>query len=207
MQGITIHLIRHAQSVANTQRHLVGGRSPETPLSVLGERQAIDLGVTLMKLPIPKRVISSPAVRARETARLSLLGIANTPSVEISSTIHEMSQGDAEGQPRDSVYTPAIKTQIEQQGRDFKLPYNGAESMNDVADRIDDYIRKVIQQAVVGDHIYIYTHGIAICSYIGKIEQWSQQQVFEATQSLSNTAITTLVFTGSNTKPSYHSFK
>lgn len=198
---ITIILIRHAESAMNTKKHLVGGRSSETPLSLLGEQQAVELGRLLRTQPQPNRVVSSPAVRAQKTAELSLARLQNVPEIELSAAIHEMSQGVFEGQLRDTVYTPEVLAHIDTQGRDFKLPGAGAESMNDVAKRLQEFIEAALQQASDGDTIYMYTHGIIISSYLATLFDWTQEQTVKQIRSLSNASCTILEFSSQATAP------
>lgn len=204
----TVILIRHAQSVANINKHLIGGRANETPLSDLGADQAVRLGNHLRKQGItPDQVLSSPAVRAVETARLSLAQLSNVPDVQICDEIQEMSQGALEGRPRDEVYTPEIKRQIDIQGKDFALPDADAESMNDVADRIDHYLRQLVRKTGDGNEtILLYTHGIAICCYIAKLLNLDQLQTFDRIRTLPNASLTTLQFNDSYHAPTIINF-
>jgi broad specificity phosphatase PhoE len=56
-------LVRHGETVPNSRGHLLGRADP--PLNELGRRQAADLASWL---PRPDLVVSSPLVRARQTA-------------------------------------------------------------------------------------------------------------------------------------------
>jgi broad specificity phosphatase PhoE len=188
-----ILLIRHAQSQANVNKHLVGGRSSDVPLSPLGVEQADQLGTLLKSFDgMLARVVSSPAVRTQETARLSLQLLSEVPTIQIETAVEEMSQGRFEGRPRDEVYTDEIKEQIELLGKDFSLPDEGAESMNDVAQP--------------DDTVLVYTHGIAICCYIGRLLGLSQQEIFERTRQLPNASYTELVFSESSDTPEIRAF-
>ncbi len=66
-------LVRHGESMANLQSHLIGGRSPMSQLSLKGEQQAMNLGKHFLKIGQKLDVIySSPLVRSEQTARLCL---------------------------------------------------------------------------------------------------------------------------------------
>lgn len=200
-------LIRHAESVANTKRRLVSGRSSDTPLSDAGIQQAKNLGTFLYtQHQPPTRIVTSPAKRAVETARLSLATMSPAPLMTIEEDMHEMSQGIYENQPRELVYTEAIKKQIDALGKDFSLPDENAESMNDVARRVDHCLKRMIAQSQPEDVIYVYTHGIAICCYIGMVLNLTQQQVFERTRSLQNASVTALRFHTPGEAPEIISF-
>jgi probable phosphoglycerate mutase len=188
-------------------KHLVGGRSSDVPLSPLGVEQADQLGTLLKSFDgMLARVVSSPAVRTQETARLSLQLLSEVPTIQIETAVEEMSQGRFEGRPRDEVYTDEIKEQIELLGKDFSLPDEGAESMNDVAQRMDDFLRTVVAQQQPDDTVLVYTHGIAICCYIGRLLGLSQQEIFERTRQLPNASYTELVFSESSDTPEIRAF-
>lgn len=64
-----IHFIRHAESTLNAKPELIGGRSPASPLTALGKRQARALGVHLRSSGMDfDAVYSSPLERAKQTA-------------------------------------------------------------------------------------------------------------------------------------------
>ena len=161
----TFYLLRHAESQMNTNTHLVGGRSNETPLTQKGIAQSRKLGLYLLERKItPGKVFTSPARRTQETACHSLGQMGTNIDPIISDEIQELGQGRAEGTPRIDVYTPEVLAQIENLGKDFKLP--GGESMNDVGTRMHDWVHHVAEE--IGDeeleskNIFVYTHGGAI---------------------------------------------
>jgi probable phosphomutase (TIGR03848 family) len=67
----TVVLLRHARSEANSQG-VLAGRS-DTPLDPTGRQQAADLAQRLADVP-SDAVISSPQLRARQTAELAVAG-------------------------------------------------------------------------------------------------------------------------------------
>ncbi len=69
----TVLLIRHGRSVANAEG-VLAGRS-ETPLDETGREQASSLGARLADVPLDL-VVSSPQLRARQTAELVVGGRA-----------------------------------------------------------------------------------------------------------------------------------
>ena len=83
-------LVRHGQSEANARGLMCGRADP--PLTETGRRQARALAAGL---PRPTRLVTSPLVRARETA--ALLG-AEVP-VEVDTRWTEMDYGELDGQP------------------------------------------------------------------------------------------------------------
>lgn len=64
-----LYIVRHAKA----ERDSSTGRDEDRPLNTRGERQAQWLGDTIARLPAgdrPGTILASPAVRARETAKI-----------------------------------------------------------------------------------------------------------------------------------------
>ena len=106
-QPLTLYLIRHGQSQANTAQHLiVGGRDAASLLTSKGEAQAVAVGRRLKASGLRfDRVYASHAVRARRTAELACheLGLP-AEAVRIEPRVVEFSQGSLELRPREEVY-------------------------------------------------------------------------------------------------------
>jgi broad specificity phosphatase PhoE len=94
-------LVRHGQSEMNLkQAAIVGGQSNSSPLTPLGSQQAAALGRHLKRHlaphTAPALVVSSTAVRARDTAAVMLrtteLGAADL-TVEETDQLLELDQG------------------------------------------------------------------------------------------------------------------
>jgi broad specificity phosphatase PhoE len=176
------YLIRHAESVANTQPHLVNGRTNHTPLSEVGIEQATLLGQTLLaKGIIPDEVHASPAVRTLQTAEhaLKAMGLNTVPILD--DDLQELAQGDWEGQDRTIVYTDAVYTAMAQQNKDFKAP-NG-ESMNEVGARMLAWKQRVIAgkaSELALRRIVVFGHGMAIRCLASTYYNWDYQQTFQS---------------------------
>lgn len=159
MEYTELYLIRHAESEMNTNPHIIGGRSNHTPLTELGVVQAKMLGKHLLEEGItPDSVYSSPAVRTLTTARYCLEAMGVNQLIFVDNDIQELGQGVSEGQPRDSIYTDQIMSDIMRLGKDFSL--EGGESMNDVARRMSCWAETNI--AFKGGRHFAFTHGGAI---------------------------------------------
>lgn len=89
-----VYLIRHGESVANTQG-IYQGQTYDTKLSALGEKQVNALGVFLAQKSID-RVISSPLTRTRDTAG-AIAKWHDGLTVEIEPDIIETNHGAWEG--------------------------------------------------------------------------------------------------------------
>ena len=186
-------LIRHAESVMQLKSHLIGGRSNWAPITELGEQQSDFLGTYLgnegMK---PDRVLSSPAVRTRQTAERSLAAMGLGLEIEIHDGLQEMDQGEWEGRLRDEMLTPDALERIVAMGKNARPP--GGESMNDVGRRLYATLDEQVVRSEMDGVIHVYTHGVAIRSLVSLLYGWSRQQTFDAVTD--NTSITTLNFDG-----------
>ncbi len=175
-----LYLIRHGESRMNTNTHLIGGRSNESPLTDKGVLQARLLGEYLLANNIlPSKVFVSPALRTRQTAvhTLGVLGYSVDPIV--ADQIQEMDQDDYAGRVRTEVYTPEVIKDIHRFGKDFKLP--GTESMNDTGIRMLDWVHENVPISTSGtDRTFVFGHGMAIRCLASTLEGWSRQQTFEA---------------------------
>lgn len=178
-------LVRHAESVANTQLHFISGRSNHSPLTTVGEQQASALGEALKAVGYsPDVVYSSPAVRTAETARLALLALNHANTINIDDRLQELEQGEWTGRLRDETYTPEMSAHIATLGVEFAAP--GGESMRDVGERMLDWIRAA--GCTESRDVLAFTHGVAIRCLAGLVEEWPHEQIWQA--HLENTSVT-----------------
>lgn len=193
MSKSTLYLIRHGESKMNTNPHLVGGRSNDTPLTKHGADQAHLLGRYFFEHNIlPTRVFSSPAVRTYDTARHTLRAMRSNLEITIASEIQELDQGGYVGKARTEVYTPEVLAKIDAQGKDFKLP--GGESMNEVGARMWKWVSATTSTDVEldeADRTFVFSHGVAIKTLISTLYNWSHVKTYETV--LDNTSFTTLI--------------
>lgn len=187
-----LYLIRHGESEMNTNAHLIGGRSNETPLTARGVEQARLLGKYFLENSIiPTHVFASPALRTLQTAdnTLSAMNIDIKPIVV--DEIQEMDQGDYVGRLRTEVYTPDILLEIDKQGKDFKLP--GGESMNDVGNRMLKWVELnvPISRGIEVERTFVFSHGVAIRTLAATLHDWSRAKTFESVTE--NTSFTLFV--------------
>lgn len=121
-----LYVARHGQTVWNT-KFLVCGQV-ETELTELGRRQASELAekVAVLEKKVTK-ILCSPLTRAQETARA--VGERVGLEVQIEPAIIEMNFGIYDGRPgTDEAFQKAR--------RQLALPFEGGESVLDVAGRI-----------------------------------------------------------------------
>jgi len=140
---IRLHLIRHAESVKNTQPHLIGGQAPDTPLTELGRKQAKALGVRFARDgQFFTRMYSSPYVRTMQTTRELLNTCVGKNAVRTASELVEFSQGEWEDLEREDVYTDDVMYRMASKGADFAPP--GGESQRAVIRRASGWLEDEI---------------------------------------------------------------
>jgi probable phosphoglycerate mutase len=142
-----LYLVRHGETDWNQQRRIQG--RTDIPLNAIGREQARLTGMLLARRAID-RVISSPLVRARETAEI-IAGELKLPEPELRTAFVERDYGEAEGM---------VFHEIERRfPRGTEVP--GRESRETVAQRIVP----ALQQLAVdypGQQLVVVSHGGAI---------------------------------------------
>ncbi|GAA4772754.1 histidine phosphatase family protein [Actinomycetospora chlora] len=135
-------LVRHGQSEANA-RGVMCGRS-DAPLTEVGRRQAAALAAGL---PRPTRLITSPLVRARQTAAAFT---ADDP-VEIDPRWTEMDYGALDGQPMTALDGDAWRAW---QADPEHVPAGG-ESLAAVRDRVAGACAELAEEAAHGEVVVV----------------------------------------------------
>jgi len=189
-----IYLIRHAETVMNTNPDLVGGLSHETPLTPKGINQAKRLGrVMLAKKILPTRIFASPSLRALDTAQYSLIEMGLDVQPLIVEAIQELDQGSAEGKSRTEVFTDDVLKEIAKVGKAFKL--DGGESMDDVGRRMHTWITETFTQPNVGEaqRYFVYTHGGSIKYLASRLLGWDELQTYQT--QIDNTSVNLFTMT------------
>ncbi len=185
-----LFLIRHAESQANTQLHLVGGQVNEVPLTPKGIKQAQALGERLKKdNMVFAEVHSSTAVRASHTAQLACQAISRDLSeIKYTDTLVEISQGEWTGKLRAEIYTPETIALINQNPWEFTPPKG--ESQKDVEQRAWQYLSEHILSKTwkPTDCVAVFAHGIVIKSIIRHILDSAPAMTWKI--NLENTSLT-----------------
>lgn len=197
--GVEVVLIRHAESEMNLRPDLIGGQSNWAPLSAAGVGQAQTLGEYFVsKGEKPGKVVSSPAVRAKRTAELSLSAMGLNPEISLDPALLELDQGEWEGLDRDAVYTPDVAMHINSMNGSFRAP--GGESPYDAARRMYAAVDRHTDGVEPEDGpVFMFGHGFTFRAYVGLlIMNWPYQQVLRS--ELHNTSITRLLYDGSTTE-------
>lgn len=182
--------VRHAESVFNAEcRHLIGGRNNATPLTKHGKAQAKRWGEYLRTLDLtPVAVCSSGAVRADETARISLNAAGIAQAVAIDERLQEIAQGSFENRPRDEVYTPETVARYRLNELDGALP--GGESISNAQARMLDFVDETYRAHPEGS-VLVFGHGLAIRALVGALRGYNKSEILKlSTPNVSMTSIT-----------------
>jgi broad specificity phosphatase PhoE len=137
-------LVRHGQTVANRRGLLLGRADP--PLCDGGREQAEALA---RALPPPARLISSPLLRARETA--DALGAASGTLVEVDPRWVEMDYGDLDGRPASALDADGWRAWRDDPAH---VPAGG-ESLAAVGARVRAACRELTGAAADGDVVVV----------------------------------------------------
>lgn len=150
---LRIVLVRHAESVANTDPDLICGRSPETPLSEKGRAQCAALKAKLARMGPFTAVYASPTVRTQETALLSL---EVKEQLKLEACLHEQCVGEWEGCSRKAKFSADVYVRMNQLHIDYAHP--GGESIRETGRRVKAWL-----DSVPGDQsIVVFTHSMVI---------------------------------------------
>ncbi|MDA2922338.1 histidine phosphatase family protein [Patescibacteria group bacterium AH-259-L07] len=191
---LDIYLIRHAESEMNNNRHLIGGRLNETPLSARGIYHANLLGKRLKDSGVAfNEVYSSTAARTIETAKIvgTQLGYSLDDVVKTTELL-ELDQGEWEGKPRVDIYTPEVLALINKDNWNFTPP-NG-ESQRAVEERMLRFVNEnLLSKYSEGTVAGVFTHGVAIKCLLRGIMDFSPALTYKV--NLDDTSITRLKYT------------
>eukprot|EP00930_Biecheleria_cincta_P092096 TRINITY_DN81903_c0_g1_i1.p1 TRINITY_DN81903_c0_g1~~TRINITY_DN81903_c0_g1_i1.p1 ORF type:complete len:265 (-),score=33.98 TRINITY_DN81903_c0_g1_i1:38-832(-) len=214
-------LIRHGQSAMNVTSNLIGGRSNSAPLTQKGEEQAEKLGCRLHNSGISfDKVFCSPAVRARETARIACKSMGVDPAVvkEVPDVL-EICQGEWTGKERSVVYDAAFLERVENEKCFLRAPgvseedaLEGGpappgESQWDVECRVADFINSLLKVDDIGsasqETVAVFMHGIAIKCFLRRV--LGANALFAVHCGCENTSISELVYkTGDHNLDGWH---
>lgn len=190
---LDLYLIRHGESEANGQKDYITGRSPKTPLTELGVKQAVRLGKYLRSQNISfDRVYTSPLIRAKETCDLVLAKIGFSPKTfKTVDALVEMSQGAWEGRLRAEVYTDEVLLAMNTQGK-FFTPSDG-ESQSMVEGRVSDWFEdEILTTLEKPEKIAIFTHCQVIRAFLHYVMGFNDRLIHRI--HLDNTSVTKLKF-------------
>ena len=160
-----LHFIRHGQTEWNVKR-LFQGRM-DIPVNEVGRQQAKDAAKRLRGEGVRfVRVISSPLVRALETA--SIISGFDKDRIETDDRLAEMEFGPLDGTAFDAD-TPFLQTFFHDP--EASRPLDGMESYDELLARTDDFLKDICRQAAPGDdHVLILTHGALLRALVSHLD-------------------------------------
>ena len=160
---LRFYFIRHAESEANANNHLICGRSDHVQLSERGQYQAQLLAKRLDQEGLHfDQWFSSVSMRARQTAE-AVAQKFDYPlaQIQLSDQLVEIGKGEWEGKVRKEIYTPEMRQMILNDSYEFRPP--GGESQKDVEERMWNWLRTVADtQNGQSQNIAVFSHGFAI---------------------------------------------
>jgi probable phosphoglycerate mutase len=163
-----IILARHGETEANRRRCFAD--SDEIPLTDTGREQAGELACLLAARVRPHRLLSSPYLRARQTAEIVSSFIGLKP--QVIPGMHERDFGCLRGHPyerMDELMPPSIEPWLWRP--------EGGESLDDVRRRVTPVIDS-LHEKYPGEEIVLVCHGAVIQSVCAHITgQWSEAAI------------------------------
>lgn len=148
-----IHIIRHAESVANV-KEILGGQLP-FPLTTKGEKDAIRIAAWYTSRYNPQVIYSSPLLRATQTAAPFRVR-EDIPYIE-DDRLKEQNIGIFQGYSyKDAEAHPLYETN---RGNRWDWNIENGESYKDVAKRITSFFNDLDP---TGPDTLIVTHGVAM---------------------------------------------
>ena len=202
-----LFIIRHAQSAGNIarERALASGahvidlamRDCDVPLSDLGERQAAALGTWCARHLEPiDAVISSPYVRAQETAAIALRASGWAVPVAIDERLREKEFGTLDRLTHTGI-AQRYPEQAELRRVIGKFYYRppGGESWTDVILRLRSLVETLTREHA-GERVAIVTHQVIVLCLRYLFEKLTEAELLaiDAAGDVANCAVTTYEF-------------
>lgn len=148
-----IYVVRHGETDANRNGYAQGWT--DDPLNENGEMLAKITGRGMKDISFDC-CISSPLIRARETAEIILRESGNSVSVSFDDRIKEMNFGSFEKMSiRDEKVVRFLRVPV----IDYRFP--GGESIKEVMERTQEFLKEVISKDD-GKTYLVSTHGCAL---------------------------------------------
>lgn len=158
-----LYLIRHGQSIGNTTRHIVSGRSDTRGLTLKGKNQVLRSAWELRDTPVDA-IYASPVARAQESAQI--LEYALSKPYHEASFLSEWNYGGIEGKRWDEVKADIPDVFSKRGKEDFCTPYQDGESMEMVARRVwGGFLSFVSDKNHDGSYILV-SHMAIICTIL-----------------------------------------
>ena len=207
-----IWVVRHGESAGNVARDAaeaaghpiidIATRDVDVPLSALGERQAVALGRWFGKMSAeekPSIVLTSPYVRARETAELALEAAEIDP--EDITFVGDERLREKEFGILDRLTKVGIRSKYPEQaeirlalGKFYHRP-PGGESWCDVILRLRNVIDTLTRE-YRGERVLIIAHSVVVLCFRYLLERMTEEEILtiDRQQDVANCAVTSYEF-------------
>ena len=160
-----LYLLRHGETDWNKARKIQG--CTDIPLNDYGRELARKTGDGMKDIPIDL-VITSPLIRAKETALLVMAGRDVQIVEEIQ--VQEMNFGEYEGRPSDEEPTASILRAFFKNPGAYPPPETG-ESIPQLLQRTGKFLKELFERPELQDkNILISTHGAAMTGLVNNIK-------------------------------------
>jgi broad specificity phosphatase PhoE len=181
----TLYLVRHGQTAANLDHRLAG--ITDVPLDPLGEIQAAEVAEHFRTVSFDA-LLSSPLIRARETARR--IGALSGHRPEPVPGLEEMHFGDCENLTLAEaiVQFPELK-KMEDDLDDLDLAWPRGDSRRGFHQRVTATFLGILER-YVRQSVVVVAHGGVIGSFVAQIEGGNPSQY--ARYSVANCSVTEL---------------
>lgn len=182
-----LYLLRHGETDWNKARKIQG--CTDIPLNDYGRELARKTGEGMKDIPIDM-VITSPLIRAKETAQLVMAG-RDVPVIE-NKEIQEMNFGEYEGRPSDEEPTASILKAFFKSPGEYPPPEQG-ESIPQLLTRTGKFLEELYRNAELQDkNILVSTHGAAMTGLVNNIKGQLEVNDFWKMGVPPNCAVTTV---------------
>lgn len=186
----TLILVRHGESLANRGRIFA---EDHTPLSDLGRKQALEVAGHLMARFHPRGLVSSPLVRARQTAEIigQTLGLA----VEIVPGLEEADFGFLKGQSYEVYHRHILTDPTFDRHAIWRWAPQGGESTEQAGRRVLPVLERLAQRFPTQE-ILVVCHGMLMVAIWALLHgKWGEFDVPP------NCAVLTIEHAGTRLRP------
>ena len=189
--------MRHGQSAGNVARDAaeaaslpwidIATRDMDTPLSTLGEQQSYALATWFASLPVsqqPTIVLSSPYVRARQTAEIVAKGLADSRELVLDERLREKEFGILDRLTKFGIREkyPELAEQRSHVGKFYFRP-PGGESWCDVILRLRNVV-DTLTRDYRDERVLIVAHQVIVNCFRYLLEKLDEQQILEIDRQL-----------------------
>jgi broad specificity phosphatase PhoE len=204
-------IIRHGQSARNVMKAAAAaaGRDPrwcdgvrdqDTPLTAVGEMQAIATGVELrkrfpenelfgtgkphlhdaVKYPMIDAMFVSPYLRTRQTADKIVEGLGYSPKRIIDERIREIEFGLLDGLSKEGIaakYPEEVKRREKEGKYYYRAP--GGESRPDVKLRVRSFIDTIVRDWAGRHQVVVVCHSVVVLAFRAVLERWDEDHYMQ----------------------------